>query len=253
MDTREPGRAPSGQGAMRIEDQTPKLIRIYLAAGWAVLMLLAIVSGLVYRRVAVGRLTYDTEGRAVALAQQFVAASWPDFRTFVRDASGLSPADLREHPQAAAVIDDIRARAQGLPLIQIRLYATDGMIVASTAPDEIGTYTAGTVVLEIAAGRWFGPARPDAHSELARAVTLGAPRTALVDADLVVTHIALRSDFRDIEAVLGLYQDVTPAVRRITRTQGLAMGGVIAIATLAAAVLWSRVRRAGIPNRGEAP
>ena len=75
MDAIGSNRTPETPGRSRVEivDHGPALLRIYLMVGWAALAILSVVSGLVYRRMAVGALTYDTEGRAAAITQQFIA------------------------------------------------------------------------------------------------------------------------------------------------------------------------------------
>lgn len=215
-----------------------------MIVGWAALVLLAVVLGLVYRRVARGRLVYETEGRAVTIAQQFTATSWPRVRAFTRRAPDLDPDALSEHPETEALHRDLLALRERFSVSKLRLYGASGLIVGSTDPDEVGRYTDDATVVEMAAGRWYGNGRPNAHSELIAADVLVTPETTLRDVDLVVTHVVIRDTSpsnleRDV-GVLGIYQDVTPAARRIARTQALATGIVVAVAMVALVVVWPR-------------
>jgi hypothetical protein len=231
---------------MDVEDQTKTLARVYLVVAWAAVVVLGIVSGLVYRRVGVGRLIYRTEGQAVALAQQFVATAWLDIRDFAGEAAELDTDELREHPGAAAASSTLLLLGEERSVLKVRLYGTAGRILASTEAAEIGQHTGDTVVLEMASGRWWGRGRPDADSQLERVETLRTPTGTLRNVDLVITHVVIRPDpraaGRAVGGVLGVYQDVGRALSRIRTTQALAMSSIIVLATLAAAAVWLRWR-----------
>jgi hypothetical protein len=233
---------------MDVEDQTGRLVRIYLIVAWAAVVLIAVVSGLVYRAVAMGRMVHEAEGQAVALAQQFIATSWSEVGAFVNEAPDLSPNELREHSGAAEATQLLQEMAEDRPVVKARLYGASGLIVASTESDEIGRYTSDTVVLEMVAGRWWSRGRPDADSVLERAQTLETASGTLRNVDLVITHVVLRPDTpalgRAVGGVLGIYQDVGDARGRIRTLQALAMGSIIVPATLIAGFLWLRWRRA---------
>jgi hypothetical protein len=232
---------------MDVEDQTGRLARIYLIVGWAAVVLITIVSGLVYRRVAAGRVTYMAEGQAVAMAQRFITASGPGVRDLVREAPELSADELRSHPGAVEAGRVLLALREDYPVLKARVYGASGQIVASTEVEEIGRHTSDTVVLAMVAGRWWSRGRPDADSELRYVETLETAAGALRSVDLVITHVVIRPEVvspdRTIQGVLGIDQDVGPEMERIRTTQALAMGSSIAIATLIAGAIWLQWRR----------
>lgn len=229
---------------MEVEDQTHALVRTYVLVAWTAVVLLAVGLGLVYRRVAVGRLIYAAENRAVALAQRFVATRWPEFRDFVREASVLRAEELRAHPTAAEIHDALRDISHGTAVVRMRLHAASGLIVASTEPDEIGRVTSDTVVLAMGAGRWYGSYRLNADSELVRGSTVeGTGEEAGRVITRVVIHVDEPQAIGEAGGVLSIHQDVTPALRRIGFAQVLGMGGTIVAATAALGVLWLRRRR----------
>ena len=233
---------------MNVEDQTGRLARIYLIVAWTVIVLIAVVSGLVYRAVAIGRMVYDAEGQAVALAQQFIATSWSEVEAFVSEAAELSPNELREHSGAEEATRALRALAEDRAVLKARLYGPSGLIVASTESAEIGRATSDTVVLEMIAGRWWSRGRPDANSTSERARTFETASGTLQNVDLVISHVVLRpgtpAPGRSVGGVLGIYQDAGAAQSRIRSLQTLAMGSLILPATLLAGFLWLRWRRA---------
>jgi hypothetical protein len=233
---------------MDVEDQTGRLGRIYLIVAWAAVVLIAVVSGLVYRAVAIGRMVHEAEGQAVALAQQFIATSWSEVEAFVNEAPDLSPSELREHSGAAEATQALLDMAEDRPVFKARLYGALGLIVASTEMAEIGRYTSDSVVLEMVAGRWWSRGRPDADSTLERARTLETGAGTLRNVDLVVTYVVIRPGTPGLEravgGVLGIYQNVGGARSRIRNTQALAMGSIILPATLVAGAVWIRWRRA---------
>jgi hypothetical protein len=218
------------QQPVEIEDRPQSLVKTYLIVGWAALVLLAVVSGLVYRQIAVSRLVYEIEGRAFAAAQRFSTTTWPDVRTFVRDASELETEALRNSPEVDQIDAALRSLTERLPLVGIRLYNRDGLIVYATHPDEIGMTTADPLVPAMVDGRWYGDGRPDARTELAPIeMALGATR-------VVITHVALRrSTLGAAQGVLEIRQNVTAEVRRIARVQWITAGSVVGVLTLALA------------------
>ncbi len=234
---------------MEVEDQTGPLIQVYVIVAWAAIVLVAVVSGLIYRRIAVADLVYETEGRSVALVQQFISTSWPELRALAREAPELSADELREHREAEEAGRALLTLAEAPAVLKVRLYGALGLIVASTEISEIGRHTSDAVVLEMAAGRWWSQGRPGAESRLERIETFQTQDETLRNVDLVITHVMIRRDpvtpDRTGEAVLAIYQEVGAAMSRIRTTQFLAMGSLIVAATLVGGVIRLRRRRTG--------
>ena len=211
-----------------VEDQRPSLARIYLVVAVVALDVFALVAGLVYRHVAVSRLTLDLEGQAYAVAQRFATTVWPDVSAWAANAAALDPATLRASPEVAVVGQGLARLTAGLQVVDAKVYAKDGTVIYATQADEIGGAATDAVVLDMLAGRYYGRGRPDAHSVVGHVAvapaTGGTPRTR----EVVTTQVTIRPTSRDVEAVLELGQDATPEIHRIATIEVVGSGGVIA-------------------------
>ncbi|MGC9350182.1 MAG: hypothetical protein ACP5JG_18725 [Anaerolineae bacterium] len=246
MDAKRPVPAPAGRENVEIQDQRAALVKVYLIVGWAALVLLAIVSGLVYRRVAVSHLIYEMEGQALAVAQPFVNRTWPEVRSFVRGAAELDVDVLRSSPAVTEIGEALGSLAEGLPVVGVKLYNQGGLIVYATQAAEIGKTTTDPLVLEMTAGQWYGDGRRDARSDLVPVESIAAGDASRRGTRLITTQVALRrSNLRDVEGVLEIRQDATADVQRITRIQWIAVGSMVALVTLILAALYLRRRELG--------
>lgn len=214
---------------VEVEDQRSNLLRLYVTVAWAVLVVLAVVTGLVYRRVAKSRLALERENAAYAVAQQFTSKLWPQARAIANRAAQTDPAELRADPEIAQISAALTALADGLPrLVEARVYGPDGTVLFATAPDHIGDVATDPVVIEMLEGRYYGRRRPNVATE--------------VDAALVTTRVAIRADYRDVEAVLALKQDAAPGIRRIATIQALIIGGGIGLSSVLGGVALRKLR-----------
>lgn len=229
-----------------VQDQTHKLARVYLLAGWVVLAVLAVVIGLIYRTIAVSNVTTAVESRNIAVAQRFTNTTWPEFRSFVDDALDMRVEELRDHEEVARLGQAILAQVGDLPVVRITLYAKEGAVVFSTEPEETGQYVTHGVVREMVSGQWYWRRESPAITELTHHETFKALDGELLDRDLVASLVPIPTGGRSLEALLQVTQDVTPGMQRISRVQMGGMGGVILISTalLGGALLMTDRRKA---------
>lgn len=219
------------RAGIEVEDHRPALVRMYGVVAWAAFALLAVVVGLVYRRVAVGRLIYAFEGQAFAVAQRFTTAVWPRVRTISPDVAQMDPGVLRASEEIAGIRAALTALAADLPLVEAQVTSADGTILFATQPERIGAVATDPVVLEMIAGRYFGRGRTDAVTERAGA--------------RITTYVAVRHDLRDVEAVVEITQDAAPQLRRIGTVQAIGTGSAIGVATLSVILIFGVLPPAG--------
>lgn len=237
-----------------VEDQTHKLARIYLLAGWVVLALLALIIGLIYRTVAVSLVTAEVESRNIAFAQRFTNTAWPEFSLFVVDAHEMRVDELREHAETAKLGQAMLAQVGDLPVVRITLYAKEGSLVFSTESDETGQYLTHDVVREMVSGQWYWRRGSPAITELTHYDTYKALQGDLLDRDLVSSLVPIPTDGRRLEALIQITQDVTPETRRIARLQMRGMGSVILVSTaLLGGTLLLADRRKARASFGQSP
>ena len=219
-----------------MEDQRRSLARTYLIVAVVALDVLALVAGLIYRRVAVSRLMLDLEGQVFAVAQRLTVTVWPDVRGFADQAGALDPATLRASPEVALLDRSLASLTAGLHVVDIEVYAKDGTVLYATQADRIGTTATDAVVLDLLAGRYYGQGRSGAHTVLSHAPAVAAADGVRRTLDVVTTQVAMFSDRRAVEGVLGVGQDATSEIRRITTIEVVGIGGVIVTSTVFLAV-----------------
>lgn len=249
MNDTKPDTAPAMADRSRVvvEDQTPGLLRYYLIAGWVTLVVLTVVLGLLYRRMAVSNLTHEIESQNIALARQFTNRLWPEFGAFVRAASDMSGDELREHPQSSRLRQAILKQVEGQPVVRVSLYGEDGLIVFSTQTSEIGQYTTDREILDIVTRQRYWYTRSDTTTELTHHDTFDALDSTIERCDLVSSYMTVPSG----RVVLEIYQDVTPSLRKIKRIQAIGIGTVTLISTLLLGFSLFSMRRKKASMQGE--
>ena len=245
--------SPGAEGSrISVEDQTHKLARVYLLAGWVVLAVMAVIIGLIYRTIAVSRVTTAVESRNIAFGQRFTNTTWPAFSPFVNDAQDMRVEELREHTEIAKLGQAILAQVGDLPVVRITLYAREGTIVFSTEPEETEQYVTHGVVREMVSGQWYWRRGSPAITELTHHDTFKALDGELLDRDLVASLVPIPTDGRGLEALLQVTQDATPEIQRITRVQMDGMGCVTLVSTaLLGGALFLMDRRRAMARIGQ--
>ena len=236
----------TGQGRIVVEDQTHRLLRHYILAAWITLIVFVVVSGLIYRKLAVNNLVQEAEDQNIIVARQFANTSWPEFTSFVSDTSGLSGDDLRDYSESSGLREALLIPAGGLPVVRIRLYARDGLIAFSTDDAEMGSYATDEAIMDIVNWRWYRD-DPGVVTQLTHHDVFEGLDSTIRDCDLVSSAVAIPGDGRRTEVVLQVTQNITPGIQKIARAQMIGIGSGVLIAT----VLWVFVN--GYIRRRQAP
>jgi hypothetical protein len=240
--TSQNGSPVSATSPVSVEDQTPRLFRYYTIAALVALAVVTIVLSIILRQLAVKNLTNRAESQNVALARKFANSTWPQFEPFVDEASDLSPEELLDHPQTARLRQAILEQIDDPSVfVGVTLYDPEGLVVFSTEDTEIGEYRSDADGFVFATQWWYRDDRET--TELRHYNTFSAFEGTINDRELVSSYVPIYRDGRTgpIEGVIQVYQDVTPALQGIKRTQRNAIAGVmLALVVLAGLSLFIR-------------
>jgi len=191
-----------------------------------------------YRDFATTALEQHETRNNVVIARVFASTIWPRHAAYVKSASGLSPSELRSHPEVARMREDILRQMQGLPVVKVKIYDTNGLTVFSTDEKQIGeikrdfpgvqSAMAGGVVSEITFKNHF-----DSFENV------------INDRNLISSYIPIRADDAQApEGVLEVYSDVTGLVAELNQASWDIVEVVLACLALLYLFLFAIVRRA---------
>lgn len=225
--TSQNGSPVSATSPVSVEDQTPRLFRYYTIAALVALAIVTIVLGIIYRQLAVMNLTNQAESQNVALARRFTNSTWPQFESFVDEASDLSPEELLDHPQTARLRQAILEQIDDPSVfVGVTLYDPEGLIVFSTEDTEIGEYRSEADGFVTDRWRYWDDR---VTTELLHYDTFSAFEGTIHDRELASSYVPIYRDVspHSVEGVIQVYQDVTPTLQGIKRTQRNAIAGVM--------------------------
>ena len=173
-----------------------------------------------------------------ALAELFARRMLVEHDEYLLDAVGRSGDQLRADPRLKRLDRMVRSEMRGLPVVKVKLYATDGVTAYSTDPAQIGEgkgkndgvrrALAGTV-----SGGYTHRDRFDAFDGV------------IADRDFVFTYVPVRgADGSRVDAVLEIYADVTESRAQDRDAQWQVVGLVLGLLGLLYACLAAIVHRA---------
>ena len=215
-----------------------KLLRYFSLASFASIVIVAGVLGAFYREIAVHSLIAMGESNNRAIGRVLANSLWPALTPYLATAETLAPArlatDLDRDQLSAALAEQLR----GLSTVKVKVYDLNGRTVFSTEVAQIGEDQSGSAGFQ---GARYG----GVSSELTHRDDFGEPEQAAKGSDLLSTYLPVRrpSD-GTIRAVFEVYDDVTPFLARIERTQWLVMLAVFALLCVLFGVLFIIVRHA---------
>ena len=202
----------------------------------------ALTTGLLsefYRQQATRNLVFSTEEANVTLTQVFANTFWPTYGNFLSSTQSLSDRDLATSPTIRQLMQDVLGQLEGLSVAKVKVYDLQGRTVFSTSPTQIGHDKSKS------AGFLAGKSGK-VISQLGHRDTFRALNETLENRSLLSSYIPIYASGQreKVVAVFEVYNDVTPLVHRIKRTQrNIAMGSLLALASLYG-VLALFVRRA---------
>jgi PAS domain S-box-containing protein len=223
-----------------------RLLRYFSITSLISIAIASIALGVFYRQMATRNLLELGEDHNIDMTRAFANTLWPRLAPLVAASLEIPPERLGALPEIPALHEAVYSRAKGLSVAKIKVYNIRGITVYSTEERQIGEDASGN--------RGFQLARSgEVASELVYRDRFSAFEQTIERTNLISSYIPIRPPGSErIEAVFELYDNVTPAVERIQRTQFLVVGGLLAVFGVLYGALFFIVRRAdGILRRQE--
>jgi diguanylate cyclase (GGDEF)-like protein len=205
-----------------------KLLRYSQLIALSVLAAVVVALSLLYRDMVVDALVESETHVSVGLTKAFANAIWPSYSAFVRHAASLPPAELAGRDEIETLDRDLRALAQGLNVVKVKIYDLRGFTVFSTDPRQIGE--------DKSANPGFRRAR-DGYpaSEITYRDRFDAWEGEISERNIIGTYVPVHVDAATpVEAVFEVYSDVTDLVERMQASQRKIVGSVLG----AMALVW---------------
>ncbi len=215
-----------------------RLTRYFSITSLVAVALVAALLGHAYQRAAIADLSELTEANNQALSTVLANTLWPEYGDHLTKASALSADALRDHPLTVALRRAIVEKTRGLTVVKVKIYDLSGRTVFSSEARQIGE--------DKSANAGFRRAR-DGHpaSEISHRDRFSAFEQQIENRDLVSSYIPVRrAPEAPVEAVFEVYDDVTPHLEHIARTQREIVGAVVFLLALLYGVLFLIVRHA---------
>ncbi len=215
-----------------------RLLRYFSVTSSVSILVVAVVLGVFYREIAVRSLIAMGESNNTALTQVLANSLRPLLTPYFATASALPTDQLGRHPGRGDLSAALLTHLQGLSVAKVKVYDTRGRTVFSTEPRQMGE--------DKSANAGFQGARDgNVASELTHRDEFSAFDRVIENRDLLSTYIPIRRTAGGpVEAVFEVYDDVTPFLARIERTQRMVFIGVLISLALLYGVLFVIVRHA---------
>ncbi|HET9700617.1 MAG TPA: ATP-binding protein [Burkholderiales bacterium] len=221
-----------------------RLLRYFSITSLISIAIASVALGVFYRHMAIRNLLELGQDHNIDMTRAFANTLWPQLAPVVKESLEIPPDHLQGLPQIPALHDAVYAQAKGLSVAKIKVYNTRGITVYSSEERQIGEDgSRNQGVRSALAGK--------VASELVYRDRFSAFEQTIERTNLISSYIPVRPQGSDrIEAVFELYDNVTPAVERIQRTQYLVVAGLLAVFGVLYGALFMIVRRAdGILRR----
>jgi signal transduction histidine kinase len=215
-----------------------RLVPYFVLTSLAAFLVVTAALAYFYRKTAIDDLLVVQESKNIALTRLFGNSIWDSFRQFVAKSPGRTAEELKNDPEMPGLREAVRNLVKGLTVVKIKVYNLDGMTVYSSEEKQIGEDKKNNAGFR------------SAHagipvSELTHRDSFSAFEGVVEDRDVISSYIPIhdpRSSVR--EGVFEVYDDVTPFLKQIGRTQWVVASGVIAALSLLFLALFIIVRRA---------
>ena len=211
------------------------LIRYFSITSFIGFIVVTIILAQFYRQTAIDNLITLRESNNIALTQVFANSIWPEFESFVNQASELTVEEIRNHPETARLLDVIQMDLEGLSVVKVKIYDMEALTVFSTEAAQIGDDKSDNAGYQMAATGGVA-------TELTHRDTFSAFEQTIEDRDVISSYIPIQRN-GSIEGVFEVYDDVTPLLQRIEGTQRTIVVGVTLILAVLYLFLFAIVRR----------
>ncbi|MBY0437789.1 MAG: response regulator [Burkholderiales bacterium] len=214
-----------------------RLLRYFSVASLLSIALAALLLGALYRQVALGNLLSMGEHHNLELAYSLSNAMRAETDALLQpDEPDADPAlrDARLESYSRSVLKLTRE----LSVVKVKIYDLNGRTVFSSEARQIGEDRSGNQGFRQAL-------RGQTASELTHRDQFSAFDRTIVNRDLLASYVPIwHEDRREVQAVFEIYEDITPLLAELSRTQRHIMSGVVLVLLGLYAILFMIVRHA---------
>ena len=180
------------------------LLRHFSLTSAALVLVVTIALGTYHHWHASRGLIDWTEKQNLMLAQSFGNAVWPRFSSYVGSVSAPGGDELRARPTVEDFRKAIDELTAGLPILKVKVYNLDGLVVYSSQSSEIGENKSSNLGF-LKSARQGTPA-----SKLSFRDAMSAISGIVTNRDMVESYLPIRGGDGEVQGVFELYADVTP-------------------------------------------
>ncbi|MDR0776814.1 MAG: EAL domain-containing protein [Azonexus sp.] len=213
------------------------LSRYFSTVSFILIVLAAGVFGPLYRQLSQQQIGSLAESRNVAMAHLFEEALRQPLEQLLVASLGRDAESLRQSAEVAALRERLAALTRNTALVQLRLYNRLGVVVFATDSAQIGE---------------TGSSGPDFRAALAGTIGSKLQRHVPVvtfggepaKPHALISHVPVVDRQGAVEGVFELYQDVTPFMQQLQRSERWVTAGVFAVFAVLFLMQYLVVRRA---------
>ena len=188
------------------------LMRYFTYSSLAFFLIAIVILNYAYRRNAISDLVAIGEKENASLAQFLSNSLQTVLKPYLVKSSQLKPEELTEQLEIAILQNQAERYTKNLSIVKIKVYNLQGTTIFSTEPGQIGKDKSQSTGFQTALTGKL-------KTELGHRDTFGAIRGKIEDRKLLSSYVPIVNDLGETKGVFELYNDVTPLVDKISRTQ----------------------------------
>ena len=214
-----------------------RLLRYFAISSAAVLFAAAVLLVILYRQTALDEVLHSAEQGNTVLAQSLANAIWLHHAESI-ETSRDDIDRLSERPETLYLDEAIARLSVGLPVLKVKIFNADGLVVYSTDAKEIGEE------LDHNPERFAAARQGNTSSEILRRNDSHPPFNEFPGRDVVETYLPLHGPGGEMRGVFELYADMTERFSDIKQMAAGLLGGLLVGFALLYGGLLLVVRRA---------
>jgi len=215
-----------------------KLLRYFAVMSAAILVAVTILLFLLYRQTTIEEVLKSAEHGNTVLAQSLANAVWLNHADRLVPLSDYDIDRLAEQPETLYLGEVIERLKMGLPVLKVKIFNAEGVVVYSTNPADIGQNG------DHSTEHFKSAQRGNTSSEFLHSSDPFSSTDEFPGRDVVETYLPMLGPDGDVRGVFELYADVTQRYTDIKAMGAALLGGLLVGSALLYGGLLLVVRRA---------